>query len=231
MLILDEQKQAQHDAKNFAAKERQKIADYVTDQLKDAVWVEHWDKSPTNYLRQLGQTKTDVEVEGLLKKIAPFLIFEHHPHISDKKCIYRITPDGKKLFLLAYEKGIMPERSVMAPVVREHVDPKLMMPDTFHIDRADLPKHEVVPFELNDQDPTNLNDFKGGEVIWDDTEVRPGMKRTEMPWFESKRGYRQIFAILVGMELITPAQAESVIPPDNRPEWQRAMKKKGTRAF
>lgn len=209
-----------HDAETAREAELAKQAAWVQGQLEDAIFVKDEDNSPTNYARQLGQPLVDSVVEQKLNKVLPYLRFEHHPHIKDKKVMYHLHPDGRLEFLMAYERGIIPERSVMQAQVKETLAPAVLAAGKLHIDRSDLAKHEVRPHEFNADGTLK----KLGEVTWDDRDTRPGMARTKIPWFEAKRGYRQMFAMLVAMGHLTRTQAEQAIGGDNRPEWARAMK-------
>lgn len=220
MLIKTPEMAQVHDTEALREAELTKQADWVKSQLEDAVYVQNNDTSPTNYARQLGQPLVDTVVEQKLAKILPQLRFDFNKNNPTKKAMYLLKPNGELEFLMAYERGIIPERSVMQEQIKETLDPAMLGAGKLHIDRGDLAKHEVRPHEFNaDGTLKNL-----GEVTWDDRDVRPGMTRTKLPWFEAKRGYRAMAALLVGMGYISSTQAEQAFGRDNRPEWARAMK-------
>ena len=223
MLILDPAKIDQHTQEEAREREMERQALWVKDQLQDAIYVSNDDTSPTNYQRQLGKPLTDKVVEAKLSKLLPYMRFIPHPKVKDKNCMYQLHPNGTLEFIMAYERGIIPERSVMQEQVKETLDPAMLQAGRLHIDRGDLPHHEIKPHEFN-ADGT-LKEL--GNVNWDDREVRPGMKRTKLPYFEAKRGYRQMFAMLVAMGHLSPEQATQALGTDNRPEWKKAMNKQG----
>lgn len=226
MLIVDSQKAAEIAESNARAAARQQTFNWIKEQTKDSVYLQDPDRAPTNFEYQMGRALSVHEVERRLKKLCPKLVFENNPYNQSKKAMYYILPNGEKQLIMPYENGVIPEHSVLQGVIKETLSPEIVgggiLSRPFHIERADLTKHEVRPHEFDEQG--NLT--RPGDVIWDETEAQVGMERTRIPWAERIRGWRTMLFILVSAGLITPTQAENAFGSSDRPEWQHRMGKK-----
>jgi hypothetical protein len=223
MLIATEELQQKHIKKAKEEKEKQALMNWVAEEFKLAAYFDESENDPTVFLKRLGRPRPVEEIEKKLKRLEPRLIFENHPTNPTKKIMY-INRNGQKQKLMIYESGkmsetlgLIPERSWMQPVYKEVFTKDFFNPTKpFHLDRKDLPKYEIIPHEFD----KNTGDVKKlGDVIFDDTALRPGMTRIRMGWNEKIRGYRTMLAILVSAGVLTIAQAESAFGPDDTPEW------------
>lgn len=226
MLILNEQQLAEHDRTAKAEQERDKTAKWLRKQLETAVYIENSGNDPTNFEKRMGRALPVGEVEKRLKRLIPQLEFEHTINPFKKYLIF-VKPDGTREKLMVYESGragLIPEHSIMQPVIKEDLDPAVVE-SRFHLDRKDLPKHEIRPHEFN-KETGELK--KLGGVEFDDREALPGMKRTRTAWSEAIRGYRTMAAFLVASGYLTPTQAEAAFGNSNTPEWASKMGRRGS---
>lgn len=182
-------------------KQRQDIIDFIRSETANCVLLRDDDLSPCNAARQLGQTYTHEEFERKLAILCPKLKAERHPFKPDKRCLYILDARGK-IFVCAYENGFLPEHSIFSVKTKEVWDRV-----TTHINKKDLPKHEVTP----------------DGVIWHGP--LPGFEDVDIPWNEVKRGWRTVLVRLVEERIATPRQVENVFGSDNRPEWKKHLGK------
>lgn len=225
MLVKDSEKVAQHAEMLAAEKERQRTYDWLKDQLRTAVYIDESGNDRTNAGRQLGRALLVGDVEKRLKKLVPRLRFEFTLN-PFKKYMFLEMPSGECEKLMLYEsgrKGPIPEHSIMQKVIKEDLNPDVVGgTKPFHIDRKDLPRHEVRPHEFDEQGRLK----RLGEVIWDETEPIVGMQRRAREWNEAVRGYRTMAAMLVKLGLTTPDAVERAFGGADRPEWAHAMGKR-----
>jgi hypothetical protein len=165
---------------------------------------------PTNAPARFGRAMSASELENKLAKLNPKLRFLY-PDLSlnpSKKVLAIEHPDGSLEKLFPYESGIMPERSIMSRKVLDVPDSRLIGKTStgamFHIDRRDLPPHEIT---------------RTG-VEFDPSVPLPGFRRVSVPWREEVRGWRTVLLRLIAMRLISPEGAERVFGSDNTPEWK-----------
>ncbi len=188
-----------------------KLRGWVADQLSNAVYVQDNDVSPANFERQLGKVMPSPEMEKRLEKLSTSLVFEHNPFNRSKKAVYVVRRGEGKVYICAYENGIMPEHSVMR--VKEEItrdyDAVGVGPTGRKLDRKDLPKYTEVD----------------GKITFEEEELLPGFKKTLIPYGEYKRGWRTVLVKLVEAKVLTPTQVESIFGADNRPEWASHMGK------
>jgi len=220
MLVKDSVVLEKHDRLTAAEQARSEVHDWLKNQLETSVYVSDDKTSPANFERQLGLPLSTREVERRLRLLNTKLLFEAHPNPT-KKAMYFLQADGTKQYIMPYENGLIPERSVLQVVEKETLDPAVVL-GKMHIDRGSLTKHEIRPPEFNEDGTVR----HPGDVIWDNTEPILGMRRDNIPWCEKVRGYRTMLVILVHAGLITVTQAETAFGSDNRPEWQHKMGKK-----
>jgi hypothetical protein len=215
MLVGDSNYIDRRDRGNKQESHQDQIRKWVQEQTANAVYLDNHDLSPANAERQLGQTMFAADLERRLKKINPNLIFETNPFNTSKKALYHVRPDATKVFICAYENGVMPEHSIFRVKEEEVLRPEFVNPFKRHLDRKDLPKFE------HKQDGSPL-----GKIVFDDMVEKPGFRKVKLPWGESVRGWRTVTIRLVAAKLATPAEVERVFGSSNRPEWARHMGKK-----
>ena len=221
MFIKDEVKTAQHAEQVHKEKHLDQLVQQTAREVRDSHLVSDPDNSPSNFDRQLGKALMDHEVEKRLKRICPNLRFENSPVNPSKKWMWFEFPDGSRFKVMNYEKGLIPEHSLMQQVEKEVLDTDVLL-GKYHLNRYDLPKHEIIPHEFNEDGSLK----KLGDVIFDDRETRPGLKKVRIPWREVIRGYRTMVAMLRHCGYITVADAEREFGADNRSEWAIHMGKR-----
>jgi len=223
MLVADSALQERQKEILEAERQRQETLSWLRRELDPGLHVRQGGTDPTNAERQTGRALSQTEVEKRLTKQIPQLRFLPSANPS-KKYVCFLKPDGQLLKLTLCESGLtglIPEHSIMQAVIKEELDPDVVR-GRFHIDRKDLPKHEIVPHEFAEDGTLT----KEGGVLWDPTQPIVGMKREKRAWSEVVRGYRTLAAMLVSMGYMTPTQAEIAFGSVNRPEWQKRMGKK-----
>lgn len=207
MLIVDSANAPRLVAGNKRESHTDQIRTWVAEQTANAVYLKDNDLSPANADRQIGQKMFASELELRLKKLSPNLLFEVNPFNATKKALYHVRRGEGKVFICAYENGVMPEHSIMK--VKEELvrDLSVGVPGA-PLNRKDLPKHEFVP---------------GNGFVFDDTVAPLGFKKVLIPWGEYIRGWRTVTIRLVEQKIVTPTQVENIFGADNRPEWARHM--------
>lgn len=180
-------------------KQRADSARWVQEQTANCIYINDLEDSPCNAERQVGKSLSVADFEAKLRKLNPDFIFETHVHNPTKRSVY-LTVGAEKKHLCVYENSYMPEHSIRAYKEEEVWDRV-----TTHIDRRDLPEHEVTP--------------EG--VVWHGP--LPGYTKVNQPWHEAIRGWRTVLLHLVGQFIVTPAQVEAVFGTDNTAEWKGHM--------
>lgn len=176
------------------------VTQMLKEEQRNCIYAEDGDLNPANPEYQLGKSLTDTELETKLRPLLPAnCIFIDNPRDATKKAIVRQRPDGTLETICSYERGVMPEHSIMRIQVEDVKDP-----GTRHIDRADLPKYEYVP---------------GSGIVWMDDSPKPGYVRVKKLWGEKTRGWRTVLIRLIQSRLLTLSDAERVFGADIRPQW------------
>lgn len=186
---------------NHARLEKQKaeIVSFIERETSNCVMLNDPDSSPANAARQLGRGYVTRDFEERLLLLNPNFIFTPHPTNPTKRCLYFTDRRGKR-FICAYESGFLPEHSIFSVKRKEVWDGV-----TTHINKKDLPKHEVTPTG----------------VVWGG--MTPGFKKVDIPWNEVTRGWRTVLVKIVGERIATPTQVESLFGSANRAEWAKHM--------
>lgn len=197
--VFDSQTLATHKKKTAVEKHREDVKQWVMQQVAHAVYLEDTDLSPANSDRQLGRPMFANELEVRLKKLSSNFLAETNPFNASKKALYYAYPGKGKVFVCAYENGVMPEHSIMKVKEEEVWDV-----EQTHIDRKDLPKHEYQ---------------RGVGFRFDPTAPRPGFKKVKLPWGEQKRGWRTVLLKIVIGGLATITDVERIFGTDDRAEW------------
>lgn len=210
MLVKDEARVNHHALMYEVEKERHARHAWIKEQLENSVYCDGSPEDPTNYEARWGRAMTAEQVEQKLKKLIPDLVFKRYPGKTKRKMFLHGRP------LMIYEDGKIPERSIMQAVIRETLDPSVLI-GKFHLDRKDLPKHEVVPHRARPNGDVLFEDL--GHVVFDDTETLPGMRRTKVPYREAVRGWRTMCALLVKANLVSFREIEKEFGADTTREW------------
>lgn len=183
------------------------VAQWCEDEERRCVAVEDSDMvNPANYEQQLGRPMSSDELERRLAKLLPPNIrFIPNPWIHDKRAVVRLLPAGGFETICPYDAGFMPEHEVRKADVT-------WIRDRFqtHLERKDLPKHEVVP---------------GVGTVWESND-RPGWKKVVKLGHTLRRGWRTVLVRLVQSGLLTPTTAERAFGVDDRVQWANAMGKR-----
>jgi hypothetical protein len=185
-------------------KHQQEIVDYIKQEESHLVFVEDALVDPTDSLKQMGHPYTSTEFETRLATILPSnCAFISNPWITDKKAVVRLKNFNEQETLCPYERGVIPEHSVMQLVTKEVPDNDIMSRRK-SLNRADLPKYEYVP---------------GQGFVFDDSVVRPGFKRIKQIGREIKRGWRTVLIRLIQQDIITLYDAERVFGSKDHLSW------------
>lgn len=154
-LVIDEKAARRREYERRVEEHREQIRRAHEQMVRTSVWIGS-DSDPTDVLRRMGAPMTSTELESRILRLTSSVLFEDHPDnhlrkfasafftspsqsslpfslLTPKRLAYRIRQDGRREFLFAFEKGIMPEYSILRRVTREVWDGK-----TTHIDRRDL---------------------------------------------------------------------------------------------
>lgn len=214
MLIKDELTLARHDALTAQEAEVDKILTKIRKLRETSALLENPDVDPTNAERQFGRALHHTEVEKRLARLNANLVFTPHPHNPTKRCIYVKQPTGELQYLFVCEAGLVPENSVMS--IRAHDE---LTPDAlklgWKVDKADVPKHEVIPHEITDDGVVN----RVGEVKFDKGALLPGRERLESAHNEIQRGYRTVLLRLILGGYITETGAEREFGTQDKAAW------------
>lgn len=188
-------------------KHEQQVRDWIREQQNNVVVINDFDLSPANAERQVGQAMFANKMEERLKRLNANLLFEVNPFNSGKKALYHIQ-SGQKIFICAYENGVMPEHSIMSVKEQEDIHTDFVGAKR-HINRKDLPGYKI----------------SDGDVTWEGG-VTPGFHKRQVIWHEAIRGWRTVLIKLVQHKLASPAQVEALFGIDGRPEWASKMGKR-----
>jgi hypothetical protein len=187
-------------------KQKQDLLKYIAEEESHLIYVEDRLIDPTDNMKQMGHSMTSWELEQRLAKILPSnCFFKDNPFNITKKAIMRVKSLTELETIVPYERGIMPEHSVMQLVERELPD-RDVINRTKSITRKDLGKYEFVP---------------GVGFVFDDTTVRPGFKRVKQIGREIKRGWRTVLLKLLGERLITISDIERYFSHGTTAEWAK----------
>ena len=187
-------------------KHKQQLIDYTKEEMSHLVFLEDKLIDPTNNEKQLGTPLTSQELEKKLSTILPSNItFIDHPWNPTKKAIVRVNAFNSLETICPYERGFMPEHSVMQLVEKEVADVDVLARRK-SISRKDMPKSEFVP---------------GQGFVFDPTVTRPGFKRIKQVGREVKRGWRTVLLKLIHEGLVTITEVEKVFTPDVTASWQQ----------
>ena len=175
----------------------------------------------TNPEVQKGTALTHEQFEKRLGKLNKNLQFEDHPSNPTKRCAYLRRPDGLE-YLTVYERGVLPENSVFQEVIKEDLDPMIFSNPKFVIERADLPKHEVIRPTVDESG----NIISVGDVLFDERDPAPGKIRRKTAWSEVIRGWRTVLIRMLEWGVITKEATEREFGSSNTRNWAEKLGKR-----
>lgn len=154
---------------------REKCEKYILASLKNAVYIDS-NADPTNMNLRMGKALTHEEFERRLGKLNPALKFDQHPWQPTRRYVWWEV-GGKKETLSVYDKGAIPESSILFRYEEKQADPEYIT-GARKLDRKDFPKATW-------NDEKQAYDF-AGDI--------PGVITTYIPGSEYKRGWRTTLA-------------------------------------
>ena len=188
--------------------QKQKLLDYIAQEQSHVVLIDDKLVDPTNSTKQLGNyMESSLFEKKLVTILPPSCFFLDNPWKSGFRAVVRRASISTWYVdyetLCPYERGILPEHSVMQLVEKEIPDPDVISRRK-SISRKDLGRFE----------------FKKGEgYVFDERDVRPGYKKIKQLGREVKRGWRTILLKLVIANVITLTDAERVFGAPDDMRW------------
>jgi hypothetical protein len=205
MLTLDSDKISEHLNNALIEEQYHKYRDYFQGILKNAIYIGA-DEDPTNAEMRAGIPLTHTEFERKLEKLNPSIKFDDHPTNPALRYCWHLV-DGKKETISPYEKGNMPEQSILFQYEEKNADPEYVAPSSLgnrrFLDRKNLPASKW-------NEETQRFDFEG---------ELPGVITTRIPGREWRRGWRTVLAKVFLKGLNTPFEIEKHFAPGNSAEW------------
>lgn len=193
---------------NSVEAQKQKLLDYIAQEQSHVVLLDDKLIDPTNSTKQLGNyMESSLFEKKLITILPPSCFFIDNAWKPGFRAVVRRAPIATFYVdyetLCPYERGILPEHSVMQLVEKEIPDPDVISRRK-SISRKDLGKFE----------------FKKGEgYIFDDTTVKPGYKRIKQLGREVKRGWRTICIKLIMAGVLTLDDVERVFGSKDDARW------------
>ena len=188
--------------------QKQKLLDYIAQEQSHVVLIDDKLVDPTNSTKQLGNyMESSLFEKKLVTILPPSCFFLDNPWKSGFRAVVRRASISTWYVdyetLCPYERGILPEHSIMQLVEKEIPDPDVISRRK-SISRKDLGRFE----------------FKKGEgYVFDERDVRPGYKKIKQLGREVKRGWRTILLKLVIANVITLTDAERVFGAPDDMRW------------
>lgn len=189
---------------NQVEKQKNDVLKYISNEMSHVVYLDDAKLNPTIEDKQLGHVLSSTEMEARLRKILPSsCVFIDNPWRFGFRAVVRLTREGQET-LVPYEKGPMPEHSVMSCNWKEVPDPDYISRKRA-LGRDSLTKHEWVP---------------GEGFVFDENEPRPGFLKVRQIGRELKRGWRTVLIKLIQSNVLTLGDAERYFGSDDFPTWQ-----------
>lgn len=180
---------------------RQREVKQLDDLLQNSVYLDSLANDPTKATAQLGKVMFSNDLEAIIGKLCPSLTFTDNPWKHDKRAVGYHDSTGWHT-VSVYEKGYMPERSILRS--QEEIVPDLSYEmENRRIERKDMPKGELTPIGWK---------YPEGTVL-------PGWKKVRHPYGEAVRGWRTVLLQLIHRGHTTPAAVERILGPDNTAQW------------
>lgn len=183
-------------------KQRQIDAKQLEELLANSVLLDKMPQDPTKAINQLGSVMLSSEFEARIKKLCPSLSFIDNHYRQDKRAIGYYDSSGWHT-LVVYEKGYMPERSILRSQEELVPDMSYEMQNR-RLNRLDMPKGEFVP---------------GKGWIYPEGTILPGWKKVRHPYGEAVRGWRTVLLRLIHLRQTTPDAVERLFGSDNTAQW------------
>ena len=212
-LITNDSQKAKLRAGLAAEMEAQRILDYIKDEQSHVVYIEDKILNPTDEKKQLGKPLNSDLLEQMLAPVLPssvrFIDNSWRPGFRAAVRVLRQGDANHGAFetIVPYERGLMPEHSILELVEEEVPDPDVISRRK-SLNRKDLGKHEYVRgkgfvFE------------EGGQI---------GYIKNKKLGHEVKRGWRTVLVRLVQAGFLSVADAERVFGSSNSAGWAQHVK-------
>ncbi len=192
--------------------------------------------STLNQQRQWGRRMTPDQLESLLLKISPNFVFENSPNPTKKRLRFLVPGESNSRYLCLYERGPMPEYSIMNGQWRWEPAPD------FALGKRTLQRSEVRGTPVSAQEAYDLIQTRGVSGAKDellrrradsgstDPEYRPGFKKVLQEWNEAIRGWRAVLGFVVQSGLVTLGDIKRAVdsvgtdPATERKSWVRIVR-------
>lgn len=158
------------------------------------------DNDPTNIQHRMGRGMSSEDLKTKLESLSYYVKVEPHPTNEKMYVVYSIKNNTKR-YVAAFEKGIVPERTLMNTREIEDVDSSTLNPSW-------------TPKKIDN----TVKDINGIIQI-DESGPRPGLTKFIIPWNIIKMGYRTILLRLLNENLVSITKIEQTFESDNTPEW------------
>lgn len=207
-LVTNNLQRARILAGDHVEKQKQDILDYIEQEKSHVIYIEDKLVNPTDSTKQLGHILLSSIFEKKLATVLPSSItFIENPYRPGFSAVVRICPKydtnfGQYETLSPYERGVMPEHSILQLVEEEIPDPQIVARRK-SLERKDIPKHEYVP----------------GEGFKFEGDVRPGFIKVKKLGHEIKRGWRTVLIKLILAKVLSVYDAERLFGQDTTTNW------------
>lgn len=199
--VFDAESLARQRRINQREKQRQREVKQLNELLQNSVHLDSMAQDPTKAANQLGKVMMSNDLEAIISKLCPSLSFIDNPWKQDKRAVGYHDSSGWHT-VSVYEKGYMPERSILRS--QEELVPDLSYEmQNRPIDRKDMPKGELTPQGWK---------YPEGTVL-------PGWKKVRHPYGEAVRGWRTVLLQLIHRGHTSPAAVEHILGPDHTAQW------------
>ncbi len=231
MLVLDQQRIDRNKTGEAQEAYADRVNSWTMEQLSSNRVIEDVDLSPANPKRQLGtMLENPIKLERILQSYCPNLVVTQ---VDQKKVLDFVKPDGSSIRACVYGAGPMPEWSMM--IARREWEPD---PD-YALGKRTLERSEVRGAPVSVQQAYDMIKELGPSGAKDellkrregtglnDTEYRPGFRRTLKIGREAVRGWRTVIAYVLQKNMITLPQAQQAVRilggTEDRAAWAQKL--------
>jgi len=183
-------------------RQRQTEIKQLDELLANSIHLDEMPKDPTKAINQLGSVMLSSDFELRIKKLCPSLTSIDNNYVQNKRALGYYDAKGWHT-LVVYEKGYMPERSILRSQT-ELVPDMSYEKENKSINRLDMPQGTFVP-------------NKGW--VYPEGTVLPGWKKVRHPYGEAVRGWRTVLLRLIHLRQTTPDAVERLFGSDNTAQW------------